>query len=41
MSRRTCVRVQVTTNAGALNRDQQLGVVKDITDLIADAANPR
>ncbi|MFI9388092.1 4-oxalocrotonate tautomerase family protein [Kutzneria sp. NPDC052558] len=32
------VRVQVTTNAGALNRDQQLGVVQDITALIADAA---
>lgn len=32
------VRVTVTTNAGALNRDQQLGVVKDITALIADAA---
>ena len=32
------VRVQVTTNAGALNRDQQLGVVKDITALVADAA---
>ena len=29
------VRVQVTTNAGALNRDQQLGVVKDITALVA------
>ena len=32
------VRVQVTTNAGALNREQQLGLVKDITLLIADAA---
>jgi phenylpyruvate tautomerase PptA (4-oxalocrotonate tautomerase family) len=32
------VRVQVTTNAGALDRDQQLGVVKDITALIAEAA---
>lgn len=32
------VRVQVTTNAGALNRDQQLGLVKDITALVADAA---
>jgi len=32
------VRVQVTTNAGALDRDQQLGVVKDITALVADAA---
>jgi phenylpyruvate tautomerase PptA (4-oxalocrotonate tautomerase family) len=33
------VRVQVTTNAGALNREQQLGVVTDITALVADAAN--
>jgi len=32
------VRVQVTTNAGALNREQQLGLVKDITALIAQAA---
>jgi phenylpyruvate tautomerase PptA (4-oxalocrotonate tautomerase family) len=32
------VRVQVTTNAGALDRDQQLGVVKDITALVAQAA---
>jgi phenylpyruvate tautomerase PptA (4-oxalocrotonate tautomerase family) len=32
------VRVQVTTNAGALNREQQLGVVKDITTLVAKAA---
>jgi phenylpyruvate tautomerase PptA (4-oxalocrotonate tautomerase family) len=32
------VRVQVTTNAGALNREQQLGVVQDITALIAKAA---
>lgn len=32
------VRVQVTTNAGALDRDQQLGVVKDITTLLAAAA---
>ena len=32
------VRVQVTTNAGALDREQQLGVVKDITALIAEAA---
>ena len=34
----TSVRVQVTTNAGALDRDQQLGVVKDITALVAEAA---
>ncbi|MFJ3763083.1 4-oxalocrotonate tautomerase family protein [Streptomyces sp. NPDC090080] len=32
------VRVNVTTNAGALDRDQQIGVVKDITELIAKAA---
>jgi phenylpyruvate tautomerase PptA (4-oxalocrotonate tautomerase family) len=32
------VRVQVTTNAAALNREQQLGVVKDITALVAKAA---
>lgn len=34
----TSVRVQVTTNAGALDRDQQLGVVRDVTALIASAA---
>jgi len=34
----TSVRIQVTTNAGALDRDQQLGVVKDITALVAQAA---
>jgi len=32
------VRVQVTTNAGALDREQQLGVVKDITAQVAEAA---
>jgi phenylpyruvate tautomerase PptA (4-oxalocrotonate tautomerase family) len=32
------VRVQVTTNAGALDREQQLGLVKDITALVATAA---
>ncbi|MFJ1758814.1 4-oxalocrotonate tautomerase family protein [Amycolatopsis sp. NPDC088138] len=32
------VRVQVTTNAGALDREQQLGVVKDITAQVAAAA---
>jgi phenylpyruvate tautomerase PptA (4-oxalocrotonate tautomerase family) len=32
------VRVHVTTNAGALNREQQLGLVKDISALIAEAA---
>jgi phenylpyruvate tautomerase PptA (4-oxalocrotonate tautomerase family) len=32
------VRVQVLTNAGALNRDKQLAVVSQFTQLIADAA---
>jgi phenylpyruvate tautomerase PptA (4-oxalocrotonate tautomerase family) len=32
------VRVQVLTNAGALNRDKQLAVVKQFTDLVAAAA---
>ena len=32
------VRVQVLTNAGALNREKQLGVVGQFTDLIAAAA---
>jgi phenylpyruvate tautomerase PptA (4-oxalocrotonate tautomerase family) len=32
------VRVQVLTNAGALNRDRQLAVVRQFTDLIAAAA---
>jgi len=32
------VRVQVLTNAGALNRDKQLAVVRQFTDLVADAA---
>jgi phenylpyruvate tautomerase PptA (4-oxalocrotonate tautomerase family) len=32
------VRVQVLTNAGALDRDKQLAVVRRLTDLIADAA---
>jgi phenylpyruvate tautomerase PptA (4-oxalocrotonate tautomerase family) len=31
------VRVQVLTNAGALNRDKQLAVVRQFTDLIAAA----
>jgi phenylpyruvate tautomerase PptA (4-oxalocrotonate tautomerase family) len=31
------VRVQVLTNAGALDRDQQLAVVNQFTDLVADA----
>ncbi len=32
------VRVQVLTNAGALTREQQLAVVRRLTDLVADAA---
>src|SRR5258708_34480952 len=32
------VRVQVLTNAGALNRDKQLAVVHQFTDLVAAAA---
>jgi phenylpyruvate tautomerase PptA (4-oxalocrotonate tautomerase family) len=32
------VRVQVLTPAGVLDRDKQLGVVKELTDIIADAA---
>jgi phenylpyruvate tautomerase PptA (4-oxalocrotonate tautomerase family) len=31
------VRVQVLTPVGVLNRDKQLGVVKDLTDIIAAA----
>jgi phenylpyruvate tautomerase PptA (4-oxalocrotonate tautomerase family) len=32
------VRVQVLTNAGALDRDKQLAVVRQLTDIIATAA---
>jgi phenylpyruvate tautomerase PptA (4-oxalocrotonate tautomerase family) len=32
------VRVQVLTPAGVLDRDKQLGVVKELTDIVADAA---
>lgn len=32
------VRVQVLTPVGALDRDKQLGVVRELTDLVADAA---
>jgi phenylpyruvate tautomerase PptA (4-oxalocrotonate tautomerase family) len=32
------VRVQVLTNAGALNRDKQLAVVRQFTDLVAAGA---
>jgi phenylpyruvate tautomerase PptA (4-oxalocrotonate tautomerase family) len=34
----TYVRVQVLTNAGALDRDKQLSVVRGLTDLVAKAA---
>jgi len=34
----TYVRVQVLTNAGALDRDKQLAVVSQFTALVADAA---
>ena len=34
----TYVRVQVLTNAGALNRDKQLAVVAQFTELVAKAA---
>src|SRR5580693_9889526 len=33
------VRVQVLTNAGALDRDKQIAVVRQFTDLVADAAH--
>jgi phenylpyruvate tautomerase PptA (4-oxalocrotonate tautomerase family) len=33
------VRVQVLTNLGALDRDKQLAVVEQFTDMIADAAD--
>jgi phenylpyruvate tautomerase PptA (4-oxalocrotonate tautomerase family) len=32
------VRVQVLTNAGALDRDKQLAAVRQLTDVVADAA---
>jgi phenylpyruvate tautomerase PptA (4-oxalocrotonate tautomerase family) len=32
------VRVAVTTNASALDREQQLGLVKEISELVASAA---
>jgi len=35
---RNYVRVQVLTNAGALNRDKQVAVVRQFTDLVAAAA---
>ena len=33
------VRVQVLTNAGALDRDKQLAVVRQLTDIVAAAAS--
>ena len=33
-----CVRVQVLTNDGALDRDKQLALVERLSDLVADAA---
>lgn len=33
------VRVQVLTNSGALDRDKQLAVVRQLTDLVAKAAD--
>src|SRR5215467_5726649 len=33
------VRVQVLTNAGALDRDKQIALVRQLTDLVAAAAN--
>jgi phenylpyruvate tautomerase PptA (4-oxalocrotonate tautomerase family) len=33
------VRVQVLTNAGALDRDKQIAVVSELTELVAAAAN--
>jgi len=35
----TYVRVQVLTNAGALNRDKQLAVVSQLTQIVARAAS--
>ena len=34
------VRVQVLTPVGALDRDKQLGVVKELTEIVAAAAGP-
>ena len=34
----TYMRVQVLTNAGALDRDKQLQVVRQFTDIVAEAA---
>ena len=37
----TYVRVQVLTNAGALDRDKQLAVVERLTQIVAEAAGDR
>ncbi len=34
-----CVRVQVLTPAGVLDRDKQLGVVRELTDIVAGSAD--
>ena len=34
-----CVRVQVLTPVGVLDREKQLGVVKELTDIVTDAAD--
>src|SRR6202171_3425448 len=35
------VRVQVLTPVGVLDRDKQLGVVKELTDIVAAAGDPK
>jgi phenylpyruvate tautomerase PptA (4-oxalocrotonate tautomerase family) len=34
-----CVRVQVLTPVGVLDREKQLGVVRELTDIVTDAAD--
>jgi phenylpyruvate tautomerase PptA (4-oxalocrotonate tautomerase family) len=34
-----CVRVQILTPVGTLDREKKLGVVKELTDIVAAAAN--
>ena len=36
---KSCVRVQVLTPVGVLDRDKQLGVVRELTHIVAAAAN--
>jgi phenylpyruvate tautomerase PptA (4-oxalocrotonate tautomerase family) len=38
---RNYIRVQVLTPVGVLDRDKQLGVVKELTDIVAEAAGDR